>query len=81
MDLETIKADITLDTSGLTCPMPLLKTKKTLKGMVAGQIIEILGTDPGSKKDIPAFGNKDGNQFLGMLDLEDGATKYFIQKG
>ncbi len=81
MDLETIKADIILDTAGLTCPMPLLKTKKTLKGMAAGQIIEILGTDPGSKNDIPAFGNKDGNQFLGMLDVENGATKYFIKKG
>ncbi len=81
MDLNTIKADTTVDTSGLTCPMPLLKTKKALKGMAAGQILEILGTDPGSKNDIPDFGNKGGNQFLGMLDVENGATKYFIQKG
>ena len=81
MDLDTIKADVTVDTSGLTCPMPLLKTKKTLKGMAAGQILEILGTDPGSKNDIPDFGNKEGNQFLGMLDGENGVTKYFIQKG
>ena len=81
MDLNTIKADTILDTSGLTCPMPLLRTKKTLKGMTAGQILEILGTDPGSKNDIPDFGNKGGSQFLGMLDVENGVTKYFIQKG
>jgi len=81
MDLNTIKADTSVDTSGLTCPMPLLKTKKALKGMSAGQILEILGTDPGSKNDIPDFGNKGGNQFLGMLDVENGVTKYFIQKG
>lgn len=81
MSLDTIEADMTLDTSGLTCPMPLLKTKKTLKGMAAGQILEVLGTDPGSKNDIPNFGNKDGNQFLGMLDVANGVTKYFIQKG
>ncbi len=81
MDLTIIKADKVLDTSGLTCPMPLLKTKKTLKGMASGEILEILGTDPGSKNDIPDFGNKGGNQFLGYVDDADGVTKFYIKKG
>lgn len=81
MDLTSIKADKVLDTSGLTCPMPLLKTKKTLKGMASGEILEILGTDPGSKNDIPDFGNKGGNQFLGYVDDADGVTKFYIKKG
>ena len=81
MNLEDIKSDNMVDTRGLTCPMPLLKTKKALKSMAPGEILEILGTDPGSKKDIPDFGNKGGNQFLGMLDVSEGHTRYFIKKG
>ncbi|WP_028574670.1 sulfurtransferase TusA family protein [Desulfonatronovibrio hydrogenovorans] len=81
MDPTTIKADQFLDTSGLSCPMPLLKTKKMLKELAPGQILHILGTDPGSKNDIPDFGNKNGNEFLGMYDADDGSTNYFIRKG
>ncbi len=81
MDISQIKADSTLDTRGLSCPMPLLKTKKALKQMSSGQILEILGTDPGSKNDIPDFGNKGGNQFLGFVDDPEGFTRYFIKKG
>ncbi|MFO8033348.1 MAG: sulfurtransferase TusA family protein [Desulfohalobiaceae bacterium] len=81
MDPSTIKADKFLDTSGLSCPMPLLKTKKTMKDMQSGEILQILGTDPGSKNDIPDFANKNGNEFLGMYDSENGSTNYFIKKG
>lgn len=81
MDLESIQVNSVLDTRGLACPMPLLKTKKALKGLAVGAILEILGTDPGSKNDIPDFGNKHGNKFLGLLDDPAGHTRYFIQKG
>lgn len=81
MDLSQIKPDSTLDTRGLSCPMPLLKTKKALKQMSPGQILEILGTDPGSKNDIPDFGNKGGNEFLGFVDDPEGFTRYFVRKG
>ena len=80
MDLTNITPDQTIDTCGLSCPMPLLKTKKALKGLKSGQILEILGTDPGSKNDIPDFGAKKGNAFLGMVDGEKGVTRYYIQK-
>ena len=49
--------------------------------MASGEILEILGTDPGSKNDIPDFGNKGGNQFLGYVDDADGVTKFYIKKG
>lgn len=81
MDINTITADQVLDTVGLTCPMPLLKTKKTLKGMNSGQILEVVGNDPGSKNDIPAWAGKGGNEFLGMVDADQGKTRYFIKKG
>ena len=81
MDASTIQADETLDTRGLTCPMPLLKTKKALKPMKAGQVLEILGDDPGSKKDIPDWSGKGGNEFIGMADADEGYTRYFVKKG
>lgn len=81
MDLENMKADEVLDTRGLACPMPLLKTKKTLKGMKSNQVLEVLGDDPGSKNDIPSWSNKGGNTFLGMEDASEGYTRYFIKKG
>ncbi|MEQ6884624.1 sulfurtransferase TusA family protein [Salicola sp. Rm-C-2C1-2] len=44
-----------LDASGLQCPMPLLKTKLCLNGMSPGQCLQVIATDPGSARDIPAF--------------------------
>ncbi|MFW5824335.1 MAG: sulfurtransferase TusA family protein [Marinobacter sp.] len=47
--------DVTLDATGLRCPMPLLKTKLQLGTMTVGQQLEVLATDPGSARDIPAW--------------------------
>lgn len=76
-----IKADELLDARGLSCPMPMLKTKKALKNMKAGQILEVLGTDPGSKNDIPDFCKKGGNELLSIEDDSDGCSRYIIRKG
>ena len=81
MDLQNIEPYSILDARGLTCPMPLLRTKKTLKTVPAGEVLEIWGTDPGSKNDIPHFGDKNDNSFLGFVDDEEGYTRYFIRKG
>lgn len=78
--LAAIKADIVLDTRGLSCPMPILRVKKELKTMKKGQIVEVWSTDPGSKKDMPDFATKQGEQFLGYID-EAGYTRYIIKKG
>ena len=81
MDPQNIEVFSVLDARGLTCPMPLLKTKKELKGVPAGQVLEIWGTDPGSKNDIPHWGDKGDNSFLGFVDDDEGYTRYFIRKG
>jgi tRNA 2-thiouridine synthesizing protein A len=61
--------------------MPLLKTKKTLAEMAAGEVIEVISSDPGSQKDIPKFGDKGDNTYLGNLTVDDGTFKYYIRKG
>jgi len=68
----------TLDTSGLNCPLPILKTKKALKGMSAGETLELLATDPGSVADIAAFCNQTGNDLV--ESSEDSGTYRFVIK-
>jgi tRNA 2-thiouridine synthesizing protein A len=78
--MEEIRTDKQLDCRGLSCPMPMLKIKKALKEMGAGEVLHMMGTDPGTKKDIENATKKGGHQFLGFRD-EDGFTSYYIQKG
>lgn len=56
--------DLELDARGLKCPLPILKTKKTLAGMQSGQILHVLATDPGSVADFEAFAKMTGNTLL-----------------
>jgi tRNA 2-thiouridine synthesizing protein A len=80
MDLSDIVPDQTLDAKGLICPMPLLKTKQAMDSLASGQILEILGTDQGSKHDLPGWCRRTGHTFLGFKD-EDDCIKFYIQKG
>lgn len=74
--LDRIQADQTVDCRGLSCPMPLLKTKKAIKKMNSGQVIEIIGTDPGSRNDLPQFASRSGHEFLG--EVERGQTSHYF---
>jgi tRNA 2-thiouridine synthesizing protein A len=70
--------DVELDTSGLNCPLPVLKARKALSTMEAGQTLHITVTDPGANKDIPAFCKISGNTLLETAELED--KIYFVIK-
>ena len=80
MDLDNIKADEVLDAKGLSCPMPLLRTKKAINSISSGQILEIQGTDPGSKNDLPGWAERSGHKYLGTKE-GDGFFHFYIQKG
>ncbi len=75
-----VKADETLDCRGLSCPMPILKTKKQMSAMKSGQILEILGTDPGTANDLPSFAKRGGHEYLGEKN-DQGFIRYYIKKG
>lgn len=79
MALPEVEVTKTLDARGLSCPMPMLRTKKALKDMKSGEVLEVLGTDPGSKNDIPDFCEKHGYEFLGFEDDPGGFTRYLIR--
>ena len=72
-------ADQVLDASGLNCPMPILKTKKALKQMEPGQILEVISTDAGSVKDLVAFCNQTGNILLKSIEV-DGKYIFTVEK-
>ncbi len=74
-----MNADQTLDCRGLSCPMPIIKLAKAMKDLQPGQVLELIGTDPGSKADVPAWCNKTGNEFLSIEEGE-GENKFYIKK-
>jgi tRNA 2-thiouridine synthesizing protein A len=53
-----------LDCSGLACPMPIIKTRKTIDGMQVGQVLKMTATDPGSIPDVEAWAKKTGHEVL-----------------
>jgi tRNA 2-thiouridine synthesizing protein A len=75
----TITADETLDCSGLSCPMPILKTKKAVDGMQVGQVLKMIATDPGSVPDIDAWTAKTGHELLDHEE-EDSKHIFYIKK-
>ncbi len=68
-----------LDTSGLNCPMPILRAKKALKELQTGDILRVTATDPGSVKDFEAFAKQTGNELLEST-TEGETFIYRIQK-
>ena len=72
--------DQELDARGLTCPLPILKTKKSLNGLASGQVLKILATDPGSVKDMQAFAKQTGNALLAASEDDSTFTFYMRKK-
>ncbi len=77
--MNDIKVNVILDAKGLACPMPIVKTKKAMNGLEAGQVLEVLATDKGSKADIKAWAGSTGHQYLGTLE-EGGVLKHYLRK-
>jgi tRNA 2-thiouridine synthesizing protein A len=71
--------DKELDTSGLNCPMPVMKCKKMLQSLEAGQVLHLLATDVGTKSDIPALVNKTGDHIVETSE-EGGKFHFYIRK-
>ncbi|NCB09969.1 MAG: sulfurtransferase TusA family protein [Bacteroidia bacterium] len=72
---------MTLDCKGLSCPMPIMKVAKAMRDLSSGEVLEMLGTDPGTKSDMPSWCEKNGNELLSVEDLDGGVTRMLIKKG
>jgi tRNA 2-thiouridine synthesizing protein A len=71
--------DKELDARGLNCPLPILRTKKSLNDMVSGQVLRVVATDPGAVKDFQAFSKQTGNELLSAETARDEFV-FFMKK-
>lgn len=72
-------ANVTLDVSGLKCPMPILRTKKALATMNSGDILKIYATDPATREDFAAFARQTGHTLL-SLNEADGILVFYLKR-
>jgi TusA-related sulfurtransferase len=63
--------DKEIDTSGLNCPLPILKAKKALNDLQSGQTLKVIATDAGSLRDFKAFAKQTGNELLEQQTVGD----------
>ncbi|MFZ2302547.1 MAG: sulfurtransferase TusA family protein [Gallionella sp.] len=71
--------DKEFDASGMSCPLPVVKTKKALADMESGQVLKMISTDCGSVKDIQAFADQTGHTLLASTE-EGGKYVFYIKK-
>ncbi len=77
--MDTLKVNEILDAKGLACPMPIVKTKKSMNSLEPGHVLEVQATDKGSKADIKAWADSTGHQYLGTLE-EGEVLKHYLRK-
>ncbi len=69
----------TLDVKGLNCPLPILRTRKAIRGLSAGDVLHVLATDPGSLSDFQTYCQTTGNQLMEWNE-QDGIYSFTIRK-
>lgn len=72
--------DKELDVRGLVCPLPILRTKKSLADMTTGQVLKIAATDPGAIIDFQVFANQTGNELLSLSETTEEFIFYMKKK-
>ncbi len=74
-----VNVDQILDAKGLSCPLPILKTKKAVESLSKDQILKVETTDPGSKNDMASWAKRTGNEILKMEE-GSGMFTFYIKK-
>ncbi len=77
--MNDIKVDQDLDCRGMSCPLPVLKTKKAIQDLQSGQVLKMICTDKGSQKDMPSWSERTGNPILKAEENGDVFT-FWIKK-
>ncbi len=71
---------VLIDTRGLSCPLPVLKVRKTMRNAAAGIEASVLATDPLAEQDIRSYCEVSACDFLLAETLEGGVIRIVIQK-
>ena len=72
-------AKLTIDATGLLCPLPVLKLAKAMRGMAVDEIACLRATDPAAVIDVPHFCAEQGHELVATEELAE-ETQYFVQK-
>lgn len=75
-----ISVTLSLDTSGLKCPMPVLKAQRVLRTLEAGAVVEVISTDAVSLKEMPLFCEQVGHALLASEEAANGSYRFLILK-
>lgn len=70
----------TLDVKGAACPIPVVKTAKAMKLMSAGEMLEILATDPGVEPDMKAWTKQTKNELVSIDQQDGGVFRVLVRK-
>ncbi len=70
----------TLDVKGAACPIPVVKTAKAMKTMSAGELLEILATDPGVEPDMKAWTKQTKNELVSIDQQDGGVFRVVVRK-
>ncbi|MBL0385613.1 sulfurtransferase TusA family protein [Tumebacillus sp. ITR2] len=74
-----MQADLVVDAKGLSCPMPIVKAKKSIDTLSSGQVMQLEATDKGAVNDFQAWVKQTGNEMVHM-DEENGVYRFFVKK-
>jgi tRNA 2-thiouridine synthesizing protein A len=75
-----IEFNLELDASGLNCPLPLLRLKKTLMNMDSGDIVKVIATDPAAHLDFGVYSDQTGHQIVQLIKESNKQIFYFKKK-
>ncbi len=68
-----------LDATGLKCPMPVLRARRAMKPLKAGEVLLLRADDPASAKDVPAFCEMSGFELVETREAGD-VLEFLIRK-
>lgn len=79
MNEQTVKADRIIDARGAYCPGPLMELIRAVREARVGEVLEVLSSDSGSRRDIPAWAEKAGHEVVGVFP-EQGYDRIVVRK-
>lgn len=77
--IRMIQADYNVDAKGVACPLPIVRTRKAVKEMEPGTVVEVETTDKGSTADLKAWAKSAGHEYIGTIEEND-VLKHYLRK-
>jgi len=78
-EMNSILVNREVDAIGMNCPLPILRTKKTLAEMQSGEILKVKATDAGASHDFPAFCKQTGNELI-ATETEGDTLIFYLKR-